>query len=560
MLSLVQALLGHCFHSTTDNSSYDMTIQSQLAWSRSMQPLDSAFYLALAGTGFTQSPAVLRWVYSARRMLHRFPRAVAGVDTKWWLHEGFDGLLSVAAQSYPFLRKHQSDHASDIRDVSESSFRFSSQEDVRKMRGQCYGGTIGGTAGVERGVWHVRKTPLDHVAVVESTETWSFLLDAIHVFDKAPLSLKRDTDVRGGDGDGDDDDDSSLLRPSIDAHANAKSKTAWAPESNSEACARPDMQVPLWDEHQREILPFNAPELVRVSLVAATAVALDVLLVFTSPISHHPQQGQGPSKGVMAIPMAVGLVVGLMVSSCVSPLYGRGGNSRGVGLSADFCEVALALLRLLLLVALGDNSWRANVSQEGLWVGAVGPLPVAHANALLLCLEVVACASVISRRYHFTAPTSKALVAMLLNMSLVINSSAHFGPVSVSASGGAGGPPTSASHVALATSFLTLVASMDAMTIIAKTGRIVTSLHQHQWMRALEGGALWPLLWAFFLSSLVTTLGYCFSSVQFFPAVGGVAVLRLLLCLAVIAFAFQKMQDMSECFQIVMIFDKYKKI
>ena len=96
---LGMACLGMCIHSTTDNSSYDMTLQSQLAWARQLGELDSIYFLSIVGTACDSADKASSIAFELRKsMLRKMPYEVAGVDTSDWMDEGFDGLLTARTQ------------------------------------------------------------------------------------------------------------------------------------------------------------------------------------------------------------------------------------------------------------------------------------------------------------------------------------------------------------------------------------------------------------------------------------------------------------------------------
>lgn len=87
----LKALCGYCLHSTTDNISYDASIQSQLAWNGVLRSYPNTFYLSLVGNYITDSQTPFSLLRSVVDMLlidgERDFGTIAGLDVSQWYSE-----------------------------------------------------------------------------------------------------------------------------------------------------------------------------------------------------------------------------------------------------------------------------------------------------------------------------------------------------------------------------------------------------------------------------------------------------------------------------------------
>jgi len=84
LIRFLKALCGFCLHSTTDNISYDGSIQSQLAWNGSIRTSPRSFYMSIVGN-FTGQMSVLKRIAGLfTRLSSTNHGIVAGVDVSEW--------------------------------------------------------------------------------------------------------------------------------------------------------------------------------------------------------------------------------------------------------------------------------------------------------------------------------------------------------------------------------------------------------------------------------------------------------------------------------------------
>ena len=157
------AMLGICVHTTTDNSAYDMTVQSQMAWADHLPTLSQTYFMSVVGTSYRSAPAFVSLAYSFLWWtLRSVPKSVAEIDTSQWLCRGYDGLLSTSTQEYPKLG------------LLNHKFKIIDEP-------------LGDENTVSSGVWYVLYLKLDHLgADAQATnEAWASVWTTCETFQKA---------------------------------------------------------------------------------------------------------------------------------------------------------------------------------------------------------------------------------------------------------------------------------------------------------------------------------------------------------------------------------------
>ena len=93
-------------HCLTDNSAYDMSLQSVIAWGKYLRRFPSSYYLSIAGTSYENTSWMTRLLYFLPNIIFRHvPTEVEGIDTSHWMDDGYDGLLSYYTQTVPKLTR-----------------------------------------------------------------------------------------------------------------------------------------------------------------------------------------------------------------------------------------------------------------------------------------------------------------------------------------------------------------------------------------------------------------------------------------------------------------------
>lgn len=223
-------MLGVCIHTTTDNSAYDMTLQSQLAWSDHLPTRPDTYYLSVVGTSYKKSP--IAYVYTILLyMLRALPKSVCGIDTSDWLQRGYDGLLTAYTQEYPKLGTLS--HASEI---------VSNREDL------CNSGNI------LPGIWYVVHDEIDHLStnVEINNDCWKTVWRLCKAFQQQKMT--HNNDIEGSA------DSSEVIIKS------------------EELLARPDIQSVLWTLDDRPFVAFSrSHHLMVVGIVIGGAYILSKL-------------------------------------------------------------------------------------------------------------------------------------------------------------------------------------------------------------------------------------------------------------------------------------------
>jgi len=91
LISLVNAFLGHCVHTTTDNSAYDMTLHSQQEWAKKLKTYPDTYYMTIVGTTYENSSIFNRIIYDfIDYFMFTIPTLISGIDTSKWATEVSD--------------------------------------------------------------------------------------------------------------------------------------------------------------------------------------------------------------------------------------------------------------------------------------------------------------------------------------------------------------------------------------------------------------------------------------------------------------------------------------
>ena len=241
--SLVKMLLAFCgisIHSTTDNSAYDMTLQSQKAWQQAIEPtIAGTFYSSTVGSSYTKVPErATKFIYAARFFsTWPIPKVVVGVDAANWFDGGYDGLLSCSTQEAPTLLTWTFDSEDDDSSLAQSTTLTALQPDRLLTKRHtpktiktnlCPTVELSQLERVDSGTWYVRHVPLDHLGTVFLDESWSWILRSILTFHKASR--------QGGGVAKSQDGSTTAIAASLKIH-------------------KPDMQIPSWsvlDRHSQD--------------------------------------------------------------------------------------------------------------------------------------------------------------------------------------------------------------------------------------------------------------------------------------------------------------------
>lgn len=132
--TLLLAIRGYCVHSTCDNAAYDMTIHSQIEWANYLSTIPNTFYSSTVGTTIQATSFLNYLIYSFRTyILRSIPTSVLNLDVSEWYDRGFDGLVSVRSQEFPFLNKIDNFSIEPIPDVPEHNIWYVSYVDSDHM-------------------------------------------------------------------------------------------------------------------------------------------------------------------------------------------------------------------------------------------------------------------------------------------------------------------------------------------------------------------------------------------------------------------------------------------
>lgn len=209
---LLLSLLGYCLHSGTDNVAYDVTIQSQIEWAKTLRSFPSSHYISVVGK--LETAEVNSWrAYELVGLAYRTatnllrseaPPRICGVDTSSWMHTGSDGLLTVYTQEYPRLfTTAAANSTTTVDSVCSGECNQRPNSCQMCLPSQSRSKNTKATAGawpthigrqfsstelyaesvqLERGVWHYTHRNISHLnAGLGCKETWGFLMQAVQV-------------------------------------------------------------------------------------------------------------------------------------------------------------------------------------------------------------------------------------------------------------------------------------------------------------------------------------------------------------------------------------------
>eukprot|EP01041_Mallomonas_annulata_P006935 gene6935-14080_t len=238
---LLNSFLGVGTHSTTDNSAYDMTIHSQLQWSKYLLP------------------------YSF--VLESLPKNILHIDTSQWSIDGNDGLLSEYAQSIPKLYSLPSNYEY----INENFFNNNDNANDNSNNDKSVNNNINITCSssyneqsIEQGRWYICHKYVDHLGFAGWQETWIMVVTAITEFEKkkqilvlnklSEIIINNDKDDCDGNG--------------VNCDNNNNQKISYGNTVNNAVTDiidtdfdRPDLQIPKWAYTDRPIINIELPKI-----------------------------------------------------------------------------------------------------------------------------------------------------------------------------------------------------------------------------------------------------------------------------------------------------------
>jgi uncharacterized protein YhhL (DUF1145 family)/pimeloyl-ACP methyl ester carboxylesterase len=193
LYKLFLSILGFCLHSGTDNVAYDVTVRSQLEWAKLLRTLPDTYYISVTGNlpyvKQTWLRAIKTWLVGSEAH-----RRLYGVDTSTWLEKGSDGLLSVHTQEYPRLAEQlpvcskcsaeQPPTAKAKRKgrlPRRPTERVSSTRALHIHRSKpLRADELQSGVELQRGVWHTVHREASHLsAALACVDTWTVLMRAV---------------------------------------------------------------------------------------------------------------------------------------------------------------------------------------------------------------------------------------------------------------------------------------------------------------------------------------------------------------------------------------------